>query len=452
MRSQGILAAALVAVAAPVHADEPAPAAADAQLLERMQRLEDELALLREDNAVLEHKVAGAQLLSARFSGYLDVGLFATTGNGAGTRSDIGNVYFPRYAGIVPGSWVFMGDPLSTAVNSRGDPADTGESRAVTFNPIASRGKSSFIVNALNLGLVVGVGDTGSLISSIDFVPRDRDVSNPMGLFVGDYLDVKLAYAEWRPELDHVSLALQAGKLDSVLGREYRALEAPDRTGVTPSLICRYTCGRPLGVKARAKLLADALIVNVAITNGSYVTEGFPFSSETDTNQVKTVAGRLSYLVARRLDLGVSGAWGAQDLQSDDGVSQWHVGGDLHWAWHDLELTAELVHGRANGQTSELGPRCDLAPCIRYTGAYGLASYRLTNVLEPYARVDWRDALHQSGASFVYISQLVRFTVGVRAELGAHVIVKAEATLDRELGGIPQFPNDVVTSSLVIKY
>jgi hypothetical protein len=52
----------------------------------------------------------------------------------------------------------------------------------------------------------------------------------------------------------------------------------------------------------------------------------------------------------------------------------------------------------------------------------------------------------------VYISQLVRVTAGLRAELGAHVIVKAECTHDRELGRIPQFPNDVLTTSLVIKY
>jgi hypothetical protein len=108
------------------------------------------------------------------------------------------------------------------------------------------------------------------------------------------------------------------------------------------------------------------------------------------------------------------------------------------------------VHGRANGKTADIA--CDLAPCIHYTGAYGLASYRLSNLLEPYARVDWRDAVHRSGASFVYISQLVRFTVGVRAEIGAHVILKAEGTHDRELGRIPQFPDDVLTTSLVIKY
>ena len=437
----------LVAFAGPARGDDqPAPAHPN----DRIDQLEDEIARLADDNAALERKVGELGLVSARISGYLDAGFFATTGDGAGTRSDIGNAYFPEYTGIVPGSWVFMGDPLSTTVNSRGEPADTGESRAVTFDPIHSRGKSTFLVNALNLGLLVGVGDTASVIGSVDFVPRGRDVSNPMGLFLGDYVDVKLAYAEWRPALDQVSLALQVGKFDSVLGREYRALESPDRTSVTPSLICRYICGRPIGVKARAKVLDDALVLNVAVTNGSHAIEGFPFSNETDTNQVKTLAGRMSYLVAKRIDLGVSGAFGAQDLQADDAVRQWHVGGDLHVDWKDLELTAELVHGRANGKTADIA--CDLAPCIHYTGAYGLASYRLTNLLEPYMRVDWRDAVHRSGASFVYISQLVRLTVGLRAELGAHVIVKAEATHDRELGRIPQFPDDVLTTSLVIKY
>jgi hypothetical protein len=440
----------LAALAAPAWGDDRGEPAPEHPPIDRMQQLEDELARLKEDNAALERRVDDLGVVSVRISGYLDVGFFATTGDGAGTRTDIGNVYFPQYAGAVPGSWVFMGDPLSTTVNARGEPADTGESRAVTFDPIDSRGKSTFLVNALNLGLLVGLGDTASLFGSVDFVPRGRDVSNPMGLFLGDYLDVKLAYAEWRPALEQVSLAIQVGKFDSVLGREYRALESPDRTSVTPSLICRYICGRPIGVKARAKILGDALVLNVAVTNGGHGIEGFPFSDETDTNQVKTVAGRLSYLVGKRIDLGVSGAIGAQDLQPDDGVRQWHIGGDLHADWKDLELTAELVHGRADGKTADNA--CDLAPCIHYTGAYGLVSYRLSNVLEPYARVDWRDAVHRSGASFVYISQLVRATAGVRAELGAHVILKAEGTHDRELGRIPQFPNDVLTTSLVVKY
>jgi hypothetical protein len=67
-------------------------------------------------------------------------------------------------------------------------------------------------------------------------------------------------------------------------------------------------------------------------------------------------------------------------------------------------------------------------------------------------RADWRNAEHENGTSFVYISKLVRGTGGLRLELGTHVIVKAEYTVNREIGGIPQFHNDVFASALVVKY
>jgi hypothetical protein len=261
---------------------------------------------------------------------------------------------------------------------------------------------------------------------------------------------VKLAYAEWRKPW----LSLFAGRIDPVLGYEYRIQEAPDRLTVTPSLICRYTCGRPIGVKARGKLFDEALILNVALTNGSSFWEGFGISDDVDRNDVKTVSGRLAYRlpVGRGLELGVSGAVGAQDAQSDDSVIQWHVGGDAHLEWRDLEVTAEYVKGKAPGKDEVGQPDCFAAPCLTYQGAYGLVGYRVTNWLLPYARVDWRDALHKNGASFIYISQLARGTVGLRFELGTAVIVKAEYTLNRELGRIPQFSDDVFTSSMVVKY
>jgi hypothetical protein len=338
-------------------------------------------------------------------------------------------------------------------VNSRGEPADTGQSRAITFDPIHSQGNSTFIVNAVNLQLFSAIGETAQINTSIDFVPRSRDISNPNGLFLGDFIDVKLAYGEWRPRIDAFNLIVQAGKFDSVLGYEYRALESPDRIGITPSLICRYTCGHPVGLKARARFFDDAIIANVAVTNGSSFSEGFPFSDETDTNEFKTVSGRLSTLVAHKVEVGVSGAYGAQDFQPSDSVTQWHIGADIHAEIKDFEFTAELVHGRANGSTSPTSvAECDVAPCLHYTGGYVLLAYRVTNVFVPYARADYRDAEHQSGASFVYIADLWRATVGLRAEIGSRVIAKVEATKNTELGRIPQFPDDVVTSSLVLKF
>ncbi len=206
-------------------------------------------------------------------------------------------------------------------------------------------------------------------------------------------------------------------------------------------------------MKARARFIDDLVIANVAITNGSHFIEGFPFADETDTNELKTVAGRLSSLIAHKVEIGVSGAWGSQDYQPSDSVHQWHIGGDIHVEWKDLELTAELVHGRANGKTSAMAVAgCDVAPCIHYTGGYVLLAYRVTNVFVPYARADYRDAEHESGASFVYYADLWRATVGLRAEIGNRVILKLEATKNQELGRVPQFPDDVVTSSLVLKF
>src|SRR5439155_398587 len=59
------------------------------------------------------------------FNVFVDVGAFAVAGNGSGIRSDIDHIYFPQYTGRIAGQWVFMGDPLSTAINSLGEPADT---------------------------------------------------------------------------------------------------------------------------------------------------------------------------------------------------------------------------------------------------------------------------------------------------------------------------------------
>ncbi|CAN5910988.1 hypothetical protein BH11MYX3_BH11MYX3_14920 [soil metagenome] len=460
----------VLAAVAPAAADQPAvPAEPPAEppppppppvdlkptvddLAARLQKVEDELAQTKDDNTYLEDKLQSLLPLSGKLGGYIDLGFFFTDGNGAGTRSDLIGQFFPEYVGKVPESWIFYGDPLSTTVNSRGDVADTGDSRAIVFDLINSHGKSTFLVNAVNLALFAGLGETSSAQVSIDFLPRARDISDIGGLFAGDYVDVKLAYGEWKPKLEKVELALQAGKFDSVLGYEYRSLESPDRLGVTPSLICRYTCGRPVGIKARARMLDKKLIANIAVTNGSHFSEGFTFSNETDTNQVKTVAGRLSTVIHEKLEIGVSGAFGAQDFQPANDVYQYHYGADLHLDYKDLELTAELVKGKAKGKTSVAAvASCDEAPCITYQGAYGQLGYRATNVFIPYARVDWRDALHESGASFVYISQLMRFTVGIRAEIGTRVIIKAEGTLNRELGRAPQFPNDVVTTSLVLK-
>jgi hypothetical protein len=112
---------------------------------------------------------------------------------------------------------------------------------------------------------------------------------------------------------------------------------------------------------------------------------------------------------------------------------------------------AEFVRGEAEGATTPGEPACDLEPCVDYRGAYGLVGFRATPWLTPYVRVDWRDATHESGASFVYVSKALRGTAGANFRFGSNVILKAEYTENRELEPLPRFDNNVFTSSLVLR-
>jgi hypothetical protein len=449
----------VLTIAAVGRAEEPAPTVEDRLRLleERNLRLEEELRQLRADHDSLElrHERLNRKLFGM-FNGYVDLGFFWVGGNGSGIRSDLGHVYLPGKYDSIPDSWVFLGDPLSTAVNARGEPADTGESRAITYNPIGNQGKASFVVNSVNLAIFAGVTQNLQVNASIDFLPRGRNVSDPKGLFLGDHVDVKLAYAEYHVPIKKLDLRLTAGKFDSVLGIEYRTQDAPDRITVTPSIICRYTCGRPLGVKLRLRLKDDLFILALAVTNGTHQTELFPFHNEVDHNYFKTVAARVSMKapIGRGLEVGASGAIGAQDFQGDDKVLQWHFGVDVRLDIRDFMMRGEFVMGRAHGKDDPGLPavECGLAPCLEYKGAYALFAYRALNWLMPYARVDWRHAEHRDGNSFVYYAELVRVTAGLRFDVNEFVIFKAEYTYNHELDEVPAFPNDVFTSSLVLRY
>lgn len=388
-----------------------------------------------------------------RWNGYLDIGLFGTSGDGAGHIQDVGHLIFPQYDQI---GWVFHGDPLSTSVNSRGEPADTGNaggvSRAVTFDSVDSKGNPTFLVNEINLDLTVAPHRRVWLMTSLDFMPRGRNVARE-GINLGDFTEIDLAFANWTAHDGGTHVVdLQVGKFDSVVGIEYRIQESPDRFGVTPSLIFRYLGGHPLGLKLRAKLWDNTVIAAASITNGSHFSELFPFADEQDSNAFKTGAGRLAFHHEgdeATVEVGGSGVFGAQDDQPmSTGVWQWQFGGDLAVTWSDFELRGEYVRGRARGQSDIT--RCDRAACLRFQGAYGELSYRMLNWFGMSMRVDWRDADHRDGDEFVYVVDLVRATVAARIEIDRFVIVKAEVTHSYELEGRPQIANDVATSSLVL--
>lgn len=426
-------------------ADTP-PAASNVPSPEELAAEIDELATNQRKLERAERRVAALQAevnklmwLRRFINVFVDVGAFAVGGDGSGIRTDLGHVYYPRYRDRIAGQWVFMGDPLSTAINSLGEPADTSTSREIEHDRIDSGGRPSVIVNAVGISIGKDLTHGISVGSLVELLPRpDHNI-----------LDLELAEIDYRPLTDR-ELRLSIGKIDSVLGIEYRSQDAPVRLGVTPSLICRYTCGRPLGISAR--LTERRWSVSASVTNGDNFQDLFEHETELRSNRVPTGAAHVQAMlpVGQGLEVGASGAVGPQDGQRDASVVQWHVGVDLRLRdLHGFDAAAEYVQGKQPGK-AEAMTDCGGADCLTYKGAYLLVDHRTTPWLTPYVRVDWRNAVHIDDPEFVYESHTVRATVGGHFEMTTRILAKIEYTWNHELGGIPQFANDIITSSIVV--
>lgn len=403
----------------------------------------------RAEVTALKKEVDNLRWLTRFISVYIDVGAFVVGGDGTGIRSDFTHTNFPEYRNSISGQWVFMGDPFTTMINSLGEPADTGSSREVATDTINSGGNATFIVNTVGLNIGKELGHGISISGLAHFLPRPGN----------DILDVPFAYVTYRPS-QQIDLILEAGKIESVLGLEYRTQDAPKRLTVTPSLICRYTCGRPLGVDARlVKDFGDGTFnAAAAITNGNNFEERFEPENSLKANKYPTFSGHLLWKTRFGdtqdpigFEVGVSAAVGPQDVQPDNGVHQWHYGFDLRLSelggW---TLTAEFVHGKQQGSsTGSMDRNCDLAPCLTYKGAYVLAERRVSTRFTPYARIDWRDAQHRFGPIYAYEANSVRVTVGGQLAVTKRILAKAEYNFNREIG-VPQFPHDVFTTSIVV--
>jgi hypothetical protein len=381
--------------------------------------------------------------------GYADLGFFVPQGNGAGYLQDHGNQAFPELAGRY--GWVFYGDILAPAINSRGEVADLGDAPGVSrYDAVHSRGAPGFILNVASFGTRVAFSDELLFTASVNFTPRTGSEFS-----LGDTFDLDLAQVEWMPTADK-RLSIFAGKMDSVLGVEYRQRRAPDRFGVTPSLLARYTTGTPLGLKARGKFFkGDLVTVALSFTNGSSTTEQFHFFDEVDSNAGKTFSGRLSLkpfalldsTALGELELGVSGEWGPQDRARDSLDPMWFVGVDLLWQKGALGLEGQWLRGMSKGRAldSVYGLRLN-------QGAYLTATWRITSLIGVLLRGEFRDAFVFLADERAYITRSWRATVGVRLTFNEHVALKAEYLFNGEYGGVPFVPNDVFTSSLVLAY
>jgi hypothetical protein len=412
----------------------------------QMQELRDRLKALEDAQA---KKSAGSGLT---MNGYVDFGFFVPMGNnGVGFVEDIGQNQFPQYRNY---GWTFLGDILSTAVNSRGEVADLGNPPGLIrprFDSIHSQGAPGFIVNEVNLRPTYALTDRAILRTSINFMPRSG-----MDFAMGDFMDVDLAEMEWVPT-DSGNTSIFVGKIMPVFGIEYKERKSDQRFGITPSLIQRYTSGPQLGVKIRTKLLRDLVIVAVSVTNDSSGTEQFHFQSEIDKNSGKTLNGRLAlsipigdyipFLMGHRLELGWSGEWGSQDWATDNSGKIWFTGADLQYLSDSFTLKVQTIQGHAPGTIDDVAWHLDLHP-----SGYVEANVRFLGIVGLLARAEIRDAFVALGSNRAYLTKEQRFTFGARVAFSPHIILKSEYLWNREYGGIQQFENNIFTNSLVLAF
>jgi hypothetical protein len=381
--------------------------------------------------------------------GYADFGFFAPQGNGAGIIRDTGGRVRPDLQGRY--GWVFLGDILAPTVNSRGEAADLGDAAgAKRADGIHSGGAPGFILNEVNLSLGLAVAENVIGTTSFNVVPRSGS-----DFALGDTVDVDLAQVEWLPTASRRT-SIFVGKIDPVIGIEYRDRKANQRFGVTPSLLARYTTGTALGLKARSKFGRDDLfVVAGAITNGSTTTEQFHFYDEIDRNAGKTLSGRLSLRPPLgtfvELEVGASGAYGAQDRASNSLEPMWFLGLDLLGRVGRVDVKAQWLTGKAAGWPGESVYGLDLK-----SGAYVELNALLGSRFGVLVRGEMRDAFvwlgdpdAPEGANRAYVTKSWRATVGARVVFNQHMVLKVEALHNGEYGGIPGIRNDVLTSSLV---
>jgi hypothetical protein len=386
-------------------------------------------------------------------NGYVDFGFFwPQKGNEGGgiVRDNTG--IFPQFSKY---SWVFYGDILGSPVNTRGEAADLGDTTGIVrYDSVDSRGAPSFIANEVNLRLTYQLAERALMRSSINFVPR----SSTLDFSLGDFVDVDLAELEYVLTEDGKT-SIFAGKTMPVFGIEYKERKSDQRFGITPSLIARYTVESQLGVKLRSKLLRDWIVVAAALSNNSSSTEQFHFHSEIDKNSGKTFSGRLALsipigsaigaLQGDRLELGGSYERGAQDWATDNKGDIEFMGADIQYRSANFALLGQWMKGSSPGsnQTNPNVWSLDL-----HNSGYLEVDWMLFGWLGFYGRAEARDALVTLRMDRAYITKVRRFTGGLRLVFNPHVVLKLEYYVNREYGGVPSFPNNMFTSSLVLAY
>lgn len=420
--------------------DEP-----ESSVEDRLTKVEIELA---------QQSMAAPTPLAFTFRGYFDFGFFVPQGDGAGIVQDFGDQVLRRARPGDAGkyAWVFLGDILSPAVNARGEAADLGPAPGVDrFDSIDSQGAMGAVLNEANFTVDVGVSSWARGSLSVNVVPRSGGEFS-----IGDFIELDLAQLELIVS-DAMPTSVFAGKIEPVIGVEYKRRRADLRFGITPSLIARYTSGAQLGLKVRSKLFGGWVLLAAAVTNQSATQEQFHFSEELDSNDGKTASGRAALRIplnelfpevfSAALELAGDGLVGPQDRarDSDDLFLLW--GFDWEYDGVDFGLRGQFLRGNSPGRAADRAYGLDLI-----ASGYVEVDYMITPFLGVMARADFRNAWVTLGLERAYLTQSWRATGGLRVVFNRHFVLKGEYLHNGEYGELPQIDNDIFTSSLVVSY
>ena len=381
--------------------------------------------------------------------GYVDVGFAKAQGDG--TSFAPGDTALPADYGV---------DTFAPAVNARGDVAsiDSGGRFVNGFLPrsVGIGGRPSFLLNTLDVDLeYVAPGAPLMIFSRVQLLPRFTGRGDDTRVYV------EQAFGRFVP-FESQELALSVGKFDSVFGIEYLDNQANIRTGVTPSLVARYTTGPSIGVKAFNRIqiapLWSAVSLNVAATNGGNFVEALQ-SPDASLTGVPVGSGRLGYELNTpgvQVKLGVSGLYGPRNDQYDRATLQKEYGADLRVAVAGLYLSAEVVRvdeEQGGIKTTSAGV-FPLASGFGARGGYVQLAYGLSIDLGPLHKLTIYGRYGRRHAWFEGFTPITvdRFTGGLRADFWEALILKVEVLDNRELAGAPTVANNVFAASLVYSY
>jgi hypothetical protein len=271
---------------------------------------------------------------------------------------------------------------------------------------------------------------------------------------------VEQAFGRLMP-LSSQELALFVGKVDSVFGIEYLENQAPLRTGITPSLLARYTTGPSIGGKLffRRQIapLWSALSLNVAATNSAPFSEALQAAEASLTGR-PVLSGRLGYelnLPGFQLKLGGSGLRGARNDQHDPDTEQRGWGADARLYAFGLSLSGEYVRmdedqGPAGDKLTPMGPQL-IASGFHVRGYWAMGAYDLPWSGEVFRKTTLYFRGEQREGWFEGFAHVLvrRYTAGFRLDLWESLAVKAEVLFNQEIEGAPDVDNDVKVASVV---